>query len=92
MDEILTASEAADYLKVNVRTIYRLISKGKIPGRKVGGSWRFKKDILDDWLADSGGIFPVLFKKNPSNDAFQNRGKMVVRQKMVRRPDEHKSN
>ena len=64
MDEILTANEAADYLKINVRTIYRLIREGKIPGRKVGGSWRFRKDILDDWLAGSGGIFPELFEKD----------------------------
>ena len=64
MDEILTANEAAHYLKINVRTIYRLINEGKIPGCKVGGSWRFKKDILDDWLANSGGVFPGLSKNH----------------------------
>jgi excisionase family DNA binding protein len=63
MDEILTANEAADYLKVNVRTIYRLIKARKIPGRKVGGSWRFRKDILDKWLADSEGSFSELLRK-----------------------------
>jgi len=64
MDEILTANETADYLKVNVRTIYRLIKDGKIPGRKVGGSWRFKKDILDEWIAGSGRVFPELLKNS----------------------------
>ena len=64
MDEILTANEAADYLKVTVRTIYRLIKEGRIPGCKVGGSWRFRRDILDDWLAGSRGISPELFKKD----------------------------
>ena len=49
--EILTPREAADYLSVHVRTIYRLVKNGDIPGRKVGGSWRFKKDALDDWLS-----------------------------------------
>ena len=63
MNEILTANEVADYLKVTVRTIYRLIREEKIPGRRVGGHWRFRKDILDDWLAGPGGIFPELFKK-----------------------------
>jgi excisionase family DNA binding protein len=58
MDEILTANEAANYLKVTVRTIYRLIREGRIPGCKVGGSWRFRRDILDDWLAGSRGSFP----------------------------------
>ena len=49
--EIMTPREAAEYLSVHVRTIYRLAKNGDIPGRKVGGSWRFKKDALDDWLS-----------------------------------------
>jgi excisionase family DNA binding protein len=49
--EILTPREAADYLCVHVRTIYRLVKNGDIPGRKVGGSWRFKKDALDEWIS-----------------------------------------
>jgi len=49
--EIMTPREAAEYLSVHVRTIYRLAKNGEIPGRKVGGSWRFKKDALDEWLS-----------------------------------------
>jgi excisionase family DNA binding protein len=52
MKEIMTPREAAEYLSVHVRTIYRLAKLGEIPGRKVGGSWRFKKDTLDDWLSE----------------------------------------
>jgi len=51
MKEIMTPREAAEYLSVHVRTIYRLAKNREIPGRKVGGSWRFKKDALDDWLS-----------------------------------------
>jgi excisionase family DNA binding protein len=51
MKEILTPREAAEYLSVHVRTIYRLAKNGEIPGRKVGGSWRFKKNALDEWLS-----------------------------------------
>jgi len=51
MKEILTPREAADYLSIHVRTIYRLVKNGEIPGRKVGGSWRFRKDALDEWLS-----------------------------------------
>jgi excisionase family DNA binding protein len=50
MKEIMTPREAAEYLSVHVRTLYRLAKNGGIPGRKVGGSWRFKKDALDEWL------------------------------------------
>jgi len=49
--EIMTPREAADYLSVHVRTIYRLAKNGDIPGRKVGGSWRFNRGALDEWLS-----------------------------------------
>ncbi len=51
MKEIMTPREAAEYLSVHVRTIYRLAKNGNIPGRKVGGSWRFKKGTLDQRLS-----------------------------------------
>ena len=61
MKEIMTPREAAEYLSVHVRTIYRLAKNGDIPGRKIGGSWRFKKDALDLWL--SGREKPILEEK-----------------------------
>ncbi len=58
MKEILTPREAAEYLSVHVRTIYRLAKNGEIPGRKIGGSWRFKKGILDEWLSGKRSLPP----------------------------------
>ena len=58
MKEIMTPREAATYLDVHVRTIYRLAKKGEIPCRKVGGSWRFKKDALDEWLSCGENLPP----------------------------------
>jgi len=49
-DEILTVTEVADYLKLAEKTAYRLAAEGKLPGFKVGGSWRFKKDDLQQWI------------------------------------------
>jgi excisionase family DNA binding protein len=51
MKEIMTPRDAAEYLSVHVRTIYRLVKHGEIPGRKIGGSWRFKRHALDKWLS-----------------------------------------
>lgn len=48
--EILTIRELAQYLKVNERTIYRLVSAKKIPSFKVGGSWRFSLADIDVWI------------------------------------------
>jgi len=49
--EIMTIREVAEYLKVNERTIYRLLSAKKLPAFKVGGSWRFKRSDIDNWIA-----------------------------------------
>ena len=49
--EILTIKQVAVYLQVTERTIYRLAAAGGIPAFKVGGSWRFRRGDLDQWIA-----------------------------------------
>jgi excisionase family DNA binding protein len=48
--EILTIQEVANYLKLNEKTAYRLASEKKLPGFKVGGSWRFKRVDIEKWI------------------------------------------
>jgi excisionase family DNA binding protein len=45
--DIMTIKELSEYLKLNEKTAYRLASEGKIPGFKVGGSWRFRRDEIE---------------------------------------------
>lgn len=52
-DEIVTLDEVADYLKLAKKTAYRLAADGKLPGFKVGGSWRFKRDDIEKWIEES---------------------------------------
>ncbi|WP_277588490.1 methylation-associated defense system helix-turn-helix domain-containing protein MAD1 [Pseudomonas chlororaphis] len=49
-EEIMTLKEVAEYLKLAEKTAYRLAAEGKIPGFKVGGSWRFKKEAIESWI------------------------------------------
>jgi len=49
-DEILTLKEVAEYLKLAEKTAYRLAAEGKLPGFKVGGSWRFKREDIEKWI------------------------------------------
>ena len=51
-DEILTLKEVAEYLKLAEKTAYRLAAEGKLPGFKVGGSWRFKREDIEDWISE----------------------------------------
>ena len=48
--EILTLSQAAEFLQVSERTILRMLKDGRIPGRQVGSQWRFDRAQLRDWV------------------------------------------
>ena len=50
-DEILTLKEVAEYLKLAERTVYRLVAEGKLPRFKAGGSWRFQKRDIGQWIS-----------------------------------------
>lgn len=49
-NDVMTAQEVADYLRLDKATIYRLAQAGEIPAVKVGRTWRFKKELIDEWF------------------------------------------
>jgi len=51
-EKILTIKEVAEQLKVTEKTIYRLLSKQEIPAFKVGGSWRFRQEDINNWITE----------------------------------------
>ncbi len=51
-EDILTIRDVAEYLKVTEKTVYGLAQKGKIPGFKVGGQWRFRREDIDQWIEE----------------------------------------
>jgi excisionase family DNA binding protein len=52
--EVLTLGEAASYLRVREEHVSRLADLHELPGRKIGGEWRFLKAALQDWLRTPG--------------------------------------
>jgi len=50
-DKILTITQVAEYLNIRELTVYKLARQGGLPAFKVGGQWRFKKELLDKWIA-----------------------------------------
>ena len=49
-ETFFTVQELARYLRMKPITIYKHASKGKLPGFKVGATWRFKKSSIDKWI------------------------------------------
>lgn len=53
--EILTLEQVAAFLKASKKTVYRLAQNGEVPAFKLGGSWRFRRAELDNWIANQIG-------------------------------------
>jgi excisionase family DNA binding protein len=54
-NELSTIDEVATYLRAGKRTVYRLAASGQIPAFKLGGTWRFRRGELDQWIASRIG-------------------------------------
>lgn len=50
-DEVLTAREVADLLKMPFSTNYELARRGELPARRLGRTWRFLRPRLEQLLA-----------------------------------------
>ena len=46
---ILTVRDVARILRLSEAKVYRLAKGGCIPSFRLGGSWRFRKDLLEEW-------------------------------------------
>ncbi len=51
-DELLTVSEAAEYLNVSVSTMRRWLRRRSIEHIQVGRSIRLRRTVLERWLRD----------------------------------------
>jgi molybdopterin-binding protein len=59
--QLISASEAARYLHLNVKRVQALARSGRLPGRRVGRKWLFDRRDLDRALGsgdmgDSAGL------------------------------------
>ena len=53
-EEVLTTEEVCKLLRLSRQTIYKLVEQGKLPGTKVGQSYKFLKSELIEFLKGSG--------------------------------------
>ena len=75
--ELLTPNELSKILKLHPFTVERLAREGKLPAFKVRGSWRFRKDEFERWIASQTkkpirsqrGVYAVRASRKNSNDA-----------------------
>lgn len=48
--EILTPEQAAEYLQLPVDVVLSYLEQRKMPGARIGDTWRIRRSMLDQWL------------------------------------------
>jgi len=46
---IFTVRDVASYLRLSEAKVYRMVKEGSFPSFRLGKSWRFRKDMIDEW-------------------------------------------
>jgi nitrogen PTS system EIIA component len=52
----LDIEQLASYLHLNIEQVTKLVERGKLPGRRVGGQWRFSEAEIHHWLEERIGL------------------------------------
>lgn len=55
-DDLMTVTQAAEYLKVCDKTVRRLIARQELAASKVSNSWRIRKVDIDRYLSENSNI------------------------------------
>ena len=91
--EVLTLTEAAAYLRLPEKDVIAATSAQSLPGRLVGGEWRFLKSAIQQWLSAAPPILQTRkeaqlalagkYKDDPDlmricEDAYRQRGRPLL--------------
>jgi len=58
-DEVMTAAETAALLKLDEPAVITAATSGDLPGRQIGGHWRFSRGAIVAWLAGDDAKEPA---------------------------------
>ncbi|HEY1064532.1 MAG TPA: protein kinase, partial [Pirellulales bacterium] len=68
--DLLDAQELSDYLRTSREVIESMAAAGAIPGRRIGGEWRFSRKAVAHWLRQSAADEPT--QDDPSDPPSDN--------------------
>ncbi len=58
MKPLLTTKEVAQYLSVNEKMVYTLVSDKGLPATKITGKWLFPSHLVDQWIENNASNYP----------------------------------
>jgi excisionase family DNA binding protein len=47
---IMTVHDVAEYLRLSEAKVYKMANEGRVPAIRMGKTWRFKKELIDEWI------------------------------------------
>ncbi|UCD85848.1 MAG: helix-turn-helix transcriptional regulator [Deltaproteobacteria bacterium] len=63
MASYMNTKELSEYLSINEKKIYTLITGKKLPATKITGKWIFLKELVDLWIENSIENYPQTMRK-----------------------------
>ncbi len=60
MSSLMNTKQASQYLGINEKKIYNLISDSGLPATKITGKWLFQRHLVDRWLERHTDNYPTL--------------------------------
>ena len=80
----MSVKQVSEYLQLNEKKIYALVSEGKIPGTKITGKWMFPRALIDNWIIESshGGLLTDRLIVAGSDDSLMQRVIMQIANKI----------
>ena len=58
MTQLLTTREVAQFLNINEKMVYSLVSEKRLPASKVTGKWLFPKNLVEQWIETNTINYP----------------------------------
>lgn len=76
----MNVKQVADYLQLNEKKVYALVSEGIIPSTKITGKWMFPRALIDNWIIESshGGLLTDRLIVVGSDDSLMQRVIMQI--------------
>jgi excisionase family DNA binding protein len=70
MKKLLSTKEVAEYLGVNEKMVYTLVSEKGLPASKVTGKWIFPLHLVEQWVEVNTTNYPEPIKQLPPYDGL----------------------
>lgn len=77
MEPLLTTEEVAEFLRVDIVTVRRLVNRGELPAYRIGNEYRFTRTDLEEFVKRQR-VTPGEAIKNEPFRSFTERAKQVM--------------